>query len=774
MAPATNDLPKTSLSPRVIDALGRKYLGRGSAAESDDTDAVDALLRDLSDPEQRAFGDYELIEVIGKGGMGVVYKARQTSLDREVAIKLMADGYWAPADVVANFRREAQAAARLHHPGIVEIYDTGEVDGLTYFSMRLVRGESLAQRISTRGALAVDTALRWLRTAAEAIDHAHRLGLLHLDLKPGNLLLGPDDEPMVADFGLARLLDAESVDEARVAGTPAYMAPEQVVAANQRLDRRTDVYGLGAVLYEALTGHPPFDGPSVNDVFRHVLEQAPADPRQRRPALPDDVAAIAMKCLAKVPEDRYATARELADDIGRFLEGRPVSVRPQGRLERFRKWLRREPLVAGLAASVVAALVAVAAVSVAQWRQSRATVDLAVELLAAHTGEMRNNGNTYVPAEERKLQALQNWVDQQDLGPDRRSRLYVDVYRRLVAQRSPTRHTILRAWAFDRTVGAAAMDRLGAALDRRLEEGRSIAHADVDFLRLDLAVVAGTMGHNNPDRIATAIERVASAGNDEFALQYAAAVCLYFDSAIPACAGNRISGRLRAIDPTNGASLNFAATLERRNKQPGEICADDLRGVAHWDEYNYRRMTRLRSAFAAEAPELVAEVMPDWSGALDEEAQVSLVVYMFGGGYLTGGPALLDSCKAARARGEEERDLWNECLRVADLLLRDARSVWTGRSTGIRLAALADRGSELYRRGRTLARQLDFLMDVDASEAAITDPHLFLAYLDDLPRKGEFDAWMALLERGGVATQPPAEWHGVAEFNQRLFDVKSN
>jgi len=211
---------------------------------------TDTLELDLGDPAQRQFGDYELLELIGEGGMGVVYRARQISLDREVAIKLLAAGVWASAEFVERFRREAQNAARMQHPNIVPVYEVGNHDEMHFFSMQLVRGQSLAAELRRESKIAALRAAKLLRTVAEAVDYAHRLGVLHLDLKPANVLIEENGTPHVADFGLARRLDnALAADSDEVSGTPSYMAPEQASPRTRRITRATDIWGLGAIGY---------------------------------------------------------------------------------------------------------------------------------------------------------------------------------------------------------------------------------------------------------------------------------------------------------------------------------------------------------------------------------------------------------------------------------------------------------------------------------------------------------------------------------------------
>ncbi|MBS0557026.1 MAG: protein kinase [Proteobacteria bacterium] len=339
---------------------------------------TESLELDLSDPLQRQFGDYELLELIGEGGMGVVYRARQTGLDREVAVKLLAAGVWASAEFVERFRREAQNAARMQHPNIVPVYEVGSHDEMQFFSMRLVRGPSLAAELQRAGKLAPRRAAELLRTIAEAVDYAHRLGVLHLDLKPGNVLLDENGTAHVADFGLARRLDSALVaDSDEVSGTPSYMAPEQASPRTARITPATDIWGLGAIGYEMVTGEAPFVAKSPQETLKLVVEGSLRSPRRHVPNLPRDLEAIILKCMAYQGSERYASARGLAEDLGRFLEGRAVRARPLHILQRIGRWARREPKLAIAAGCAIAALVIGLLATAAQWRRADANADAA-------------------------------------------------------------------------------------------------------------------------------------------------------------------------------------------------------------------------------------------------------------------------------------------------------------------------------------------------------------------------------------------------------------
>jgi serine/threonine-protein kinase len=309
---------------------------------------------------------YEILGVLGRGGMGVVYKARHVRLKRLVALKMVLAGEHAGREERVRFGQEAEAVARLQHPGIVQIYEVGEHAGRPYFSLELVEGGSLARKLSGTP-LPAREAAGLAEALAQAVHAAHRRGVVHRDLKPANVLLTPDGAPKIGDFGLAKQLDQDSgqTKSGAILGTPSYMAPEQARGEGHAVGLRTDVYALGAILYEMLTGRPPFRGTSVVETLEQIRSNEPVPPRQLQPAVPRDLETVCLKCLQKEPPKRYAGADALADDLRRFLGGEPIRARPAGAAERLWRWCRRNPRVAGLSAAVLALLVTVGVVSTA-------------------------------------------------------------------------------------------------------------------------------------------------------------------------------------------------------------------------------------------------------------------------------------------------------------------------------------------------------------------------------------------------------------------------
>jgi serine/threonine protein kinase/Tfp pilus assembly protein PilF len=305
------------------------------------------------------FGDYELLEEIGRGGQGVVYRAHQKSLKRTVALKVIGLGPWTTETHLKRFRREAEAAANLDHPFIVPIHEVGERDGCCYFSMNFIEGGQLDQ-VVRRTPMSIRQAAELIAKLARTVHYAHDHGVLHRDIKPGNILLDTKGEPHLTDFGLARLVEAESTvtRTLEAMGTPSYMAPEQAAGNNAAVGKATDVYGLGAVFYELLTGHPPFAGGTTFETVRMVLDTEPRQPRLWNRKISRDLSTVCLKCLEKDPKRRYSSALALAEDLEHWLKHEPILAKRSGFFTHGRKWMRRKPAIAAL----IAALVVLAAV----------------------------------------------------------------------------------------------------------------------------------------------------------------------------------------------------------------------------------------------------------------------------------------------------------------------------------------------------------------------------------------------------------------------------
>lgn len=318
---------------------------------------------------------FEVIDVAGRGANGIVYKARDEQLGRTVAVKLL-NMTTAEDDKRHNlFLRETEAVAKLHHPGIVQVFQVGAVQNRPFMVMEYVGEETLADQFK-KGPMAPREAAELLIKVCDAVQHAHERGVIHRDIKPGNVLINNDGEPLVADFGLARRMDVEQSIHATgdVVGTPAYMSPEQ--ARGEKAAEQSDVYSIGAVLYEALSGTAPFQATTVWEVLNRVLTHDPIPLAQLVPSVPRDLATICERCLDKASNRRYASAKEVSEELQRFIDGKPILARPVGRLQRFAKWCRRNPMIAGLTTAVAIALITTAVVAVqSQQRVSRALID---------------------------------------------------------------------------------------------------------------------------------------------------------------------------------------------------------------------------------------------------------------------------------------------------------------------------------------------------------------------------------------------------------------
>lgn len=306
------------------------------------------------------FGDYEILEEIAHGGMGVVYKARQTSLNRTVAVKMILAGQLANESDVKRFQAEAEAAANLHHPGIVGIYEVGVQDGQHYYSMEYIDGQNLAQILREK-AIPIATAAEYMRDIATVLEFAHGRKVLHRDLKPSNILLDANGRLRITDFGLAKRVEGESdlTMTGQVLGTPSYMSPEQAAAQHAIIGPPTDIYALGAILYELVTGRPPFRSENIGEILRQVQHDEPVRPRLLNPKLPRDLETICLKCLEKEPRRRYGSALELADELSRYLRGEPIRARRIGPLSRGVRWCLRNPAVSGLCTAVAALMLVV-------------------------------------------------------------------------------------------------------------------------------------------------------------------------------------------------------------------------------------------------------------------------------------------------------------------------------------------------------------------------------------------------------------------------------
>jgi len=352
---AAEEPPTGADAPTLIDAAHTpRDLAAENAPRSDSSVIPDAFV------DGQEFGKYTLLREIGRGGMGVVYLARQSDLDRMVAVKMILSSRLASQDDVRRFLAESKAAGRLRHANIVGIHEAGQIHGQHYFVMDHVDGCGLNEW-ARQADVTLEAKVECIVSVARAVDYLHEQGIVHRDLKPSNILVDGTGTPFVTDFGLARVFTADSRETrtGTIIGTPSYMPPEQAAGRMAEIGPRSDVYSLGAILYELLTGRPPFQRENPLDVLVDVLEGEPEQPSKVNPAVPRELELVCLKCLEKAPEKRYDSAKELADDLERYLKREPVSARPTGIVQRLRRWARRQPALVSRLGGLLAAFLIV-------------------------------------------------------------------------------------------------------------------------------------------------------------------------------------------------------------------------------------------------------------------------------------------------------------------------------------------------------------------------------------------------------------------------------
>jgi serine/threonine-protein kinase len=436
-------------------------------------------------PAPVAIPGYEVLGELGRGGMGVVYRARHVRLNRTVALKMILAGEHAGPEVAVRFLAEAEAVARLHHPNVIQIFSFGAHDGWPYFEMEYAAGGSLASRLDGTPWDARDAA-RLVETLARAVHEVHRVGIVHRDLKPANVLLTADDTPKVADFGLAKAREDEArlTQTLRIVGSPSYMAPEQAGAGSGPVGPAADVYALGAILYELLTGRPPFRAATVLETLEQVRSAEPVPPRHLRPDLPRDLATICLTCLRKEPARRYAGADLLAEDLRRFAAGEAIRARPVGPAERAWRWCRREPALAALAAALVAGLVVAAT---QWWRAERHLVEekRQAALLAESFHREANARRASDQARAREQEARRRAQARFELGMEAVNGFTASVGRDELAN--------------DLRLGGLRKEMLGTALTFYTRLQKSLKEDPTPQARLQLAEAFGRVGWIHSD-----------------------------------------------------------------------------------------------------------------------------------------------------------------------------------------------------------------------------------------------------------------------------------
>ncbi len=727
-------------------------LARAAMATGADAAEVTWPSLDLNDPRQREFGDYELLEEIGRGGMGVVYRARQRSLDRDVAIKFIAAAL-ADSFNVARFFGEARAAARLMHPNIVPVHEVGSIDGVHYFSMPLIKGRTLAQLLDA-APMRPDQAVALLLKLCDAIDYAHRLGLLHLDLKPANVMLDERGEPLVADFGLARHMDANGgVDTQEVSGTPSFMAPEQILIKQFRLTPATDIYALGAVLYRALSGVSPHGEGKADELTQRAIAGRVRPLRELLPKLSRDLAAVTMKCLELLPKDRYTSVAALADDLRRIREQQPVTARRPGLLERLRRW--GEKPEAAVLALLIATLLAVgkgtykAQQAEAQARMARAEA-IDERDRAKIAGEIGAHLYSYAGKDDKRAEDLLIWLRNRLPGDEERQ---ADALTAFVASVDAGNRGSLDDLLF----GISQV--LGG--DYRQEMIRSLQASTDSKSHLYAALLAWQDDHelSEPKTFASSLEAAIDAHPEDPLTWQIAAVYCPGPEGHARCLHPNAAENLTRLDPENMYSW-LLLTITASDREPALAALHEAAKRTKLDDYFGATVAAYAKAVETadvEAPALIARPAqllapneaPGPSIALTEAYSTPFGNWQMLIGYCgvrpgvatVTDPQLLADCRAIGERMvQSEGSILTQMIGVA--LVRHL-------AKGSPAAEVAIRKRQLYQYLLTTDAQLT------SSQRAI---YSSARYLQDMTTIGEMGAWQRRNKALGLPDQPPTGW----------------
>ena len=741
-------------SPAALLQLARSaLLHSGGGAES----ALEAL--DLDDPAQRVFGDYELLQCIGRGGMGVVFRARQLSLQREVALKVMA-GLGDDAAAIARFHAEARAAARLHHPHIVPVYEVGMIGDEHFFSMPLLRGATLATRLAGNG-LDEAAAITLLLTLCGAVEYAHSLGLLHLDLKPDNILLDDNGRPLIGDFGLALAFDPQRpAAAAELSGTPAYMAPEQVDRSLAPLSPRSDIYALGCMLYEFLTGTPPHGRGDAQTLMQRRLQQATDGPRRLRPQLGRDIDAICRRCLQRDPQQRYASAAELAADLARARDGNAVAARPRPWPEKLWRSLHRHPALSLATAAALAALIAGGTLSAWQWRRAEAALVQAQaerarseaaaarqQQLAAMLAASFPSGIGSDAERQRRAQEVVAWMNRQPQAGHEQTD-------------AAAQGELLRQFA-QQLRSAGKGDGVDSLVDEIVQQlGTNYLSSFVDKLvrsdKRETLIAAVLLGSGQPDNAvlqtatAAARQRLAQRFGDDAEALYALALACHVQS--QPCTQGEYFQRLTAIDGNNAVSwIVVPQGLVETDVQMAERLAHAA-AATQFDDHSWRHAGLMRAELADLQP-------PDslrlpLRGMLDDAEIPRLlrrsVVQTVPLPRFVGFVRL---CRPDSVLLQQRAGLRGDCERFARLLLTAPKASMLTRMIGSAMTRRLFKGRAEAEAALLMRRQYVWLSEhfdrrrVDAE---------FLQ--DDMAAYGEWNAWLRAADRLGIAREPPPDW----------------
>ncbi|WP_386065934.1 protein kinase [Tahibacter sp. UC22_41] len=713
---------------------------------------------DLDDAEDRRFGDYELLERIGRGGMGVVFRARQTSLDREVAVKFIVGSLAADAHAVAHFLAEARAAARLNHPHIVPVFEVGSVEGMHFFSMPLLRGQTLAQRTATRTMPQADS-VRLLLDLGAAVDYAHSLGLLHLDLKPANVLFDEHAQPLIGDFGLARHMDdAGGVDAHGVSGTPAYMAPEQI-AAGARLDRRTDVYALGAILYELLTGVAPHASDDAK--ARQSMTGDVVPPRAHDGSIAPDLEAICLKCLEPDPNRRYACVADFNADLVRHRDGHDVSARKPRWHERIARSLRRHPAITLATAAALAALVIGLVTTSWQWQRAeheRAAADRQQALATAQAAHLHRLAGLMAAAfptgESTRAQRVTSaraavaWLKHNAPDDPSAQRAVLTSFREaLSAAGKADAVSVLLNEIVDQ-LGVGYRERQVERLARAGDRDSLIAAALIGLPR-------GADGTSSETHEAV-LQRLATAYPDDQLALYVVALACHVQT--QQCAHPEYAERLTARFPDN--AVHWVLVPGGAGLDDAGIAANVLHAARarDFDDHLPAMTGILRSALHdQQVPDSILEPMQAVIGqaevapSLRRNAVDSVALPNYAG--------VMRVCKPASIDALHIDGLRDACGTFGRHGMRSPEASITACMVTAAIVRRLYKGTPLEAEAKEYRRQYTWLSRyVWLDDYTRRDPDHSDGLQQDLARYGEWEAWRRQAERAGASRTPPPDW----------------
>ena len=704
---------------------------------------------DLTDPRQREFGDYELLEELGRGGMGVVYKARQRSLDRDVAIKFIAE-WFADTSRVVRFLAEARVAARLIHPNIVPVHEVGSVEGMHYFSMPLIEGRSLATLLD-EGTLSAAAATTLLLKLCEAMDYAHRLGLLHLDLKPANVLIDARNEPLIADFGLARRMDERGgADAQEVSGTPQFMAPEQILIKQYRLTPATDIYALGAVLYRCLTGTSPHGEGEADEIIRRAAAGRVRRPREVNPSVPRDLDAICMKCLELQPRERYATVAQLADDLRRARDGLTVSVRQVGFGERAQRWFRREPKFAAATAVALLTLASGAAATTSQWQAAATQRDVVVSerdraVIASEIG-----AHLFAYEGDDRARDLIDWLRKRLPGDEtHQADALATFIASLNAESADGTATLLGKIV--EVLGAGYRQQMIRALEAGKDPNRQLYIA---LLSYNDAVA------NHSGAFAEALKAALAAHPEDRLLWQIAAVYCPVNESEPVCLHPEAPKELTRLDPDNMYAW-LVLSMNATDLAQSRMALHEAAQRTHFDDYLGTTVAAYANAVktaAVPVPALIARPM----AVVAPKQPLEAVIVREESAQLRMGtwrPLIITCNSSQNSPATSDPQLSADCLTIGETLMRSDKGL-IARMIGVAIVRTVAKGKPEADEAQQTRKLYSYLSDELDTKVSASQRASYPAenWTTDVTQHGEMAALQNEAKYFGLPTQAPADW----------------